>query len=372
MKISRFKKPLCAQPFTLWNMKTEGWRACCNRHLLPQNLPGNPWNSRYQREFRKKMFSKETLPEVCHSCLHYGYNSAKKYGGEFNPETYDFNTGAMLGEIEVMQYFLGNKCNLACDTCDTEHSIMHGKVFPERAIKVEKVISVDQISEILLHQPKSVVVYGGEPFVYRNLNDDLVTILDNTNAIVSILTNGSYDLVENGFWENIIQKYPKRIVMVFSLDGTRELNEKIRRGLDHNILEKNIDLCAKNMALLHFANVHVTLSTMNIDNLQDIFQWWLGRALKGSRHLFDLCAIVKPHDMALHNLPRNVRLDYAYQFKNYLNDVVLPAVKDIKAKWVADSAVLSFKELITALETDHAPSEVYGTNLNPIEVKIIE
>jgi len=372
MKTPSHRKPLCAQPFTLWNMKTEGWRGCCNRHLKPQNLPGNPWNSKYQREFRKKMFSRDTLPQVCHSCLHYGYNSAMKYGGEFNPEKYDFKTGAILGEIDVMQYFLGNKCNLACDTCDTEHSVMHGKVFPDRVIDVDKVISVDQVSEILLHQPKSVVVYGGEPFMYRNLNDDLITILENTNATVSILTNGSYDLVKNGFWNDIVLKYPKRLCMVFSLDGTRELNEKIRRGLDHSVLEKNIDRCVENLDLLHFATVHVTLSTMNIDNLEEIYKWWLERVLNGSMYLFDLCAVVKPHDMALHNLPRSVRMKYADRFRTFLKNVVINSLKDVEAKWVADSAVTSFKELIKALEVDHVPSDIYGSNLNAIDIEIIE
>ncbi|EJI1278670.1 radical SAM protein [Vibrio vulnificus] len=365
------KKPLCEQPFTLWNMKTEGWRACCNRHLKPQNIPGNPWNSQYQREFRKKMFDKDTLPAECHSCLHYGYNSAMKYGGTFDPAKYDYTTGAMLGEIEVMQYFLGNKCNLACDTCDTEHSIMHGKVFPDRVIDVDKVISIDQLSEILLHQPNSVVVYGGEPFVYRNLNSDLIKILENTDATVSVLTNGSYDLVENGFWEEIVLKYPKRLCMVFSLDGTRELNEKIRRGLNHDILERNIDQCVNNLDLLHFATVHVTISTMNIDNLEDIFQWWLERVHRGNTFLFDLCAVVKPHDMALHNLPRTTRMKYAERFRKYLEEVVLESVRTIDAKWVVKSAITSFKDLITALEVDHTPKDIYGSNLNAIDVKII-
>ncbi|KUI97035.1 hypothetical protein VRK_38900 [Vibrio sp. MEBiC08052] len=296
-----------------------------------------------------------------------------KYGGEFNPETYDYQTGAVVGDIEVMQYFLGNKCNLACDTCDTEHSIMHGKVFPERKIQVEKAIAVDQLSEILLHQPSSVVVYGGEPFMYRTLNDDIITILENTNAIVSVLTNGSYDIVKNGFWDAIIKRYPQRICMVFSLDGTKELNEKIRRGLDHDILEKNIEHCIRHRHILHFVTVHVTISTMNIDNLEEIYQWWLKHiAYQGNPQLFDLCAVVKPHDMALHNLSKDIRMKYAARFRHFLDTFVTESLKKIEVNWVAESVVKSFRDLITALEVDHVPVEIYGSNLNVIDVRVID
>lgn len=367
--MSKDKAPICTQPFSLWNMKTEGFRACCNRHLPPQDLPGNPWNSEYQREFRKKMFSKKTLPVECHECSAYGHNSAMKYGADWKTIDYDYETGAVKG-IPIMQYFLGNKCNLACDTCDTEHSDLHGKVFPDRIIPVKDVLKVDQLSEILLHQPASVVVYGGEPFMYRSFVDDCVAILENTDAQLSILTNGHTDLDKWDFWERVIKPFPQRTVMVFSCDGTPELNKEIRRGINQEQLDANIARCVADKTII--TNVHFTISTLNIANLQGIYKYWVEMIKGGYDSHFDLCAVVKPHDMALHNLPRAQRDQLIEEIEDFVDDYVLVSLKDIKSQWLISSAIKSFEDMIELLDMDLEPEVIYGSNLNRIEVKIIE
>lgn len=364
-------KPICLQPFMSWTPKPGGWRACTQRHLDSQPIKRDPWNSEYQREFRKKMFSEETVPDTCKGCMHYRSNSSIKFARNFDESRYDPETGMVTGGIDFMQYFMGNKCNLVCEMCDAEYSDINLKMRPERNRPKPKIMEMNPVAEIIFHQPKTAEFYGGEPLIYRHLAEEMCLVLENTNARINLLTNGSKCFHKLGLWEKVFHKHPGRIRVVFSVDGTKETNEFIRKGLKHEVLEKNIDDCIADPAVQ--ISIHSTISTMNLDNVEEMYKWWINKASNGNYDAFiDFQCVITPHDMAIHNLPKEVRLKYADRFEKFMDEYMLGSLVKLDADGVAANAMSCMRDMILSLRADFEPAKVYGANLLPIEVKVID
>lgn len=270
------RTPLCSSPFLTLAERPEGVSACCCR-LTPafdNHLTGEEWwNGEYLKDLRKKMFSYHTLPDYCKECMAGGLiNSEAGYPTEFTKNyIYDTATGEMGIHPYFVLLYVGNKCNLACKTCNSNYSTGYAKLHGENR---KVAMNSDPFMTIKRYKPNNWTVYGGEPFMYNRLYELFTEILAGSDtSIISILTNGTIDLSKNRVYNEIIKKHPKRFTFGFSVDADPEWNKYVREGTTDammEIIKSNIRLTMNDGI---FTNIHATMSTLNMNRLYHFISW---------------------------------------------------------------------------------------------------
>lgn len=285
-------KPLCNAPFTSYSHKPEGYRPCCSRHAEPiqaESESDDWWNGEYMRTFRKKMFMYRTLPDECKACIDEQGSGGEKYSHQLDLTQFDFGTGAMNKDPSQVYLFTGNRCNLACEMCDSTFSDSHAKKFPERVLPV----SGDFIDPRVIakqYDPEQWVVYGGEPMLYDEIYD-LVLLLLQKNGKISFLTNGMYNIKTSSVFE-LIMKYPHRFTMTFSIDGDMKLNEEIRHGASTKRILSNVKMCLESGV---YTDIHFTHSTLNSHGFVDFCNMLIDYGLYDYRDFtINTCAVEYP------------------------------------------------------------------------------
>lgn len=296
------RTPLCSSPFLTLAERPEGVSACCCR-LVPafdNHLTGEEWwNGEYLRELRKKMFSYHTLPDYCKECMAGGLiNSEAGYPTEFTRNfMYDINSGAMGMHPYSVLLYVGNKCNLACKTCNSNYSTGYAKLHGENR-KVE--MNSDPFMTVSKYRPKNWTVYGGEPFMYPRLYELVTKILDKgDDTVISFLTNGTIDLSRNRVYNEIVKKNPKKFTFGFSVDADPAWNMHVREGTTPEMMEiiKNNIRLTSNDGM--FTNIHATMSTLNIGRLFHFIDWcFREKFLHHPNVSFDINMVKIPRDMS--------------------------------------------------------------------------
>lgn len=270
--------PVCSAPFYTFSVKPEGFRPCCSRHAKPVVMddPASWWNSEYLRNFRKRMLDGD-LPDECRKCIASGDSGGQKYSPKMDVVKevgYVPATGHVRKNPGQILYFTGNKCNLACRMCDSTFSDTHGKSFPELRIPI-KVENEgfnswrSTLDGVIAAQPREICLYGGEPFMARDIYEIVETLLRETNTVLAFLSNGSFDLERHKLYPLLVQN-PSRFAITYSIDGTPELNEKIRVLCKTDLIAKNIKTCQD---IGVYCESHFTLSNMNIHELPEYIEY---------------------------------------------------------------------------------------------------
>jgi MoaA/NifB/PqqE/SkfB family radical SAM enzyme len=232
---------------------------------------GNWWNSEYLREFRKSMFSYDTLSDVCKRCYDRKTADDPGYSLPFDLKDYNPKTGEVYAPPKQVLVFTGTKCDLACDMCDSTFSDTHAKVYPDRIIDID-VVTEDSARHIIgRYNPEQVVIYGGEPFVSRELYP-LVQLALMKRSSITFLTNGNRDLAKHPVFKELVLPNATRFSFIFSIDGTADVNEQIRKGVRTEQILSNVELC-RSEKIWH--ELHFTCSKLNAHNLTAFVRWVL-------------------------------------------------------------------------------------------------
>lgn len=325
--------PLCTAPFVSYSNKPEGYRPCCSRHATPTIIEDyNWWNGEYMCDLRKRMFRFEDLLPECKACLQsYGAGN-EKYSPKFHQDTYNHETGEMLVPPEQVYVFTGDRCNLACITCDSTFSDTHAKRFPDRILDV-KTIHTEPMRDIHLFNPRQFVVYGGEPFLWEDIYPAMEAMIQK-DSMISFLTNGMYPLKKLPVWE-LIKMARHKVTMTFSVDGDRETNEKIRLGASTKQILRNTKLCLEHDIL---TDIHFTISNMNAHNFLDFVQMLMDEGLfEYPQFSINACRVEFPPEYSPATLPQEEKLALFHTLKRYIENRDLPQSVRVTANAVANS-----------------------------------
>lgn len=286
--------PFCHAPFTVYNFRTEGYRPCCSRHATPVKPTGDWWNSPELRKFRLAMFDAKTLPPECQRCAQMTNRGPAQYAAPYEWDKFDPATGHYYGQPREVIMFLSNKCDMACEMCDSDHSDMHAKVYPDRLIPVRNIVT-DSNEDIVTRFPKNEIltIMGGEPFMDKSFYDIMQKALS-TNQFISILTNGNRDLSKHPVFNELIVPNKQRVHLCFSIDGNAEDQKRIRKGVKPERVIANIHRC---LELGMGSETHCTISKLNLDRFGAMLEYLREEGLlTHPRFTFNVAHVDSPRD----------------------------------------------------------------------------
>ena len=194
----------------------------------------------------------------CEKC-YYEESLNKKSTRQWFNENYSRETI----ELKYLEVGFDNICNLACDGCWEEWSSSWWvKKNPEGKV-VEGILSTSDFVNIP-ETIEKIVFLGGEPLITNRHRKFLQSFSDLSHLTVEYFTNGMFDLTEED--HKLLGKC-KSVKFTVSVDGYRELNEKVRTGSEWNKVERFIN------TLEYEKVVHTTIHKNNWHGLPELSNW---------------------------------------------------------------------------------------------------
>ena len=252
--------------------------------------------------------------------------------------------------IPIIELKLSNVCNFKCRMCwpkdsskwmqdwdavkkfyDEDNQQYIDDIISDNDLKKRRVMNLFERDEDFVAQLVEVMsgveeieFAGGEPLMdpihYRVLesipNPENVTLKYSTN--LSIMKLGKHDVLET--WKKF-----KSIKLTISIDGYRDLNARIRRGADWDLLKKNIQDC-KQLPNIDIIKGTTCISAMNATELGDT-----ARAIVMELGIHWHTSRVQWPDFLHANVIDPKSLQYGIQnIERFLNDIAFR--QDIKRK----------------------------------------
>jgi sulfatase maturation enzyme AslB (radical SAM superfamily) len=213
----------------------------------------------------------------CEKC-YYEESLNKKSTRQWFNENY---SGEVV-ELNYLEVGFDNICNLACDGCWEEWSSSWWvKKNPEGKV-IEGILSTSEFVNVP-ETIEKIVFLGGEPLITNRHRKFLQNFSDLNHLTVEYFTNGMFDLTEED--HKLLSKC-KSVKFTVSVDGYRELNEKVRSGSDWNKVEQFLK------TLEYEKVVHTTIHKNNWHGLPEISNWitlnnytWTTNVLTYPKHL---------------------------------------------------------------------------------------
>lgn len=207
------------------------------------------------------------MPE-CAKCMYEEHKGRKSLRQKFN-EAYDTDT---VG-LEYLEIGFDNICNLTCDGCWGEFSSAWSKKLNPDAPKSLHYTSIDEITSVP-DTIKKVVFLGGEPLMTSRHEKFLNLVKDPSKVEITYNTNATFMLSEQLI--SLLKQF-KNVHFIVSIDGYKELNEKVRSGTKWidvlNFIEqvKDNNFSMSINSVLHLNNWHGMpelesfVKTLNVD-----------------------------------------------------------------------------------------------------------
>jgi sulfatase maturation enzyme AslB (radical SAM superfamily) len=197
---------------------------CCRfKTPLEKKFNGNIEEVIFSEEYqllREKSLNSEFI-EGCEKCYYEEKNNKKSLRQKFNEE---YTTDEV--SLEFLEIGFDNICNLTCDGCWDEFSSAWSIKNNPTLQKKLHFKSIDEIT-IVPTTIKKVLFLGGEPLM-TNRHDRFLNLIEFPNNVELIYnTNGTFLLDQT-----LITKLKsfKQVTFILSIDGYKELNEKVRSG----------------------------------------------------------------------------------------------------------------------------------------------
>lgn len=192
------------------------------------------------------------MPE-CAKCMYEEDNGRKSLRQKFNEEYTTDTVG-----LEYLEIGFDNICNLTCDGCWGEFSSAWSKKLYPNAPKNVHYTSIDEIDSVP-DTINKVVFLGGEPLM-TNRHERFLDLVHYPESVeITYNTNATFMLSEE-----LIRKLNKfkKVHFIVSIDGYKELNEKVRSGTNWNdvldfiqqIKDSNFSMSVN--SVLHLNNWH--------------------------------------------------------------------------------------------------------------------
>ena len=261
------------------------------------------WNTKYMRDVRLAMLNGQK-PRECQKCYkeeEVGYNSKrnwenKKWSSKLNYDSIVWHTepdGSAPANIHYVDLKLGNKCNLACATCnpdDSSYWVKDWKKITNSNISEElkedlvwtkgkdqrggydwykNKITWDELSKQKLM--KDAYILGGEPTIidefryFINKAHRQTNLRFNTNA--QVCDDELFDLLEG---LNLVE-------IAISIDGIDSKYNWLRYPSELDLTLKNLkkynDFAKENQNII--LNIDTTASIFNIIHIPELIKWKL-------------------------------------------------------------------------------------------------
>jgi sulfatase maturation enzyme AslB (radical SAM superfamily) len=233
---------------------------CCRYKTPIQTFDGDLEKVLHSKEYES--LRSDSLNGIrnpnCEKC-YYEESLGKKSTRQWFNENYSGETV----ELNYLEVGFDNICNLACDGCWEEWSSSWWvKKNPEGKV-VEGILSTSDFVNIP-ETIEKIVFLGGEPLITHRHRKFLQSFSDLSHLTVEYFTNGMFDLTVE---DHILLSKCKSVKFTVSVDGYRELNEKVRTGSEWNRVEQFIN------TLEYEKVVHTTIHTNNWHGLPDMCDW---------------------------------------------------------------------------------------------------
>ena len=193
---------------------------------------------------------------------------------------------------------LGNKCNCKCIMCDSCNSSMWGELNNWTDINLNTPYLIELIQNA--KNIKTIYFTGGEPMINEHHWKLLNIFLENSynHIVVDYNSNGVY-LKEDMFkvWSQF-----HSVNIGFSIDGINEIFEQIRIPAKWKTVEKNLKLFDKNASESIRASICVTVSSINILNIIDLYKWFIKQNFKWIQNHFHFNILHIPDSIAIGNV----------------------------------------------------------------------
>jgi sulfatase maturation enzyme AslB (radical SAM superfamily) len=210
---------------------------CCRFKTPIQKFDGDLSNVLHSDEYillRNKSSNGEII-EGCSKCYYEEQSGKQSLRQKFNSE---YTTDAV--NLEYFEVGFDNICNLTCDGCWEDFSSAWGKKLNlDKTLIIKSTTDVENIPETI----KKILFLGGEPLMTTRHIKFLKKIKDKKQVTVEYNTNGTFLLSDELI---MLLKDFKSSNFILSIDGYKEVNEKVRSGSKWDDILKFIKQLADN------------------------------------------------------------------------------------------------------------------------------
>lgn len=211
------KDKYCIAPFLSPAITPTGFKMCsapCAKSFPTVDF----WNGEYMKKIRKEWID-GIVPDDCEDCY---LNADGLIGSDALPT----NSVTVPLNFDNLYLARSNRCDLACEMCSADISHTWDKVHNGGKLGI-----VDNDFDLMPYLPNTrhIAISGGNPVLDHKIND-IINALDNEKVERFLITsNGS--VFPDRMLNNIINKKLKcEVLLIFSIDGPKEFNEKARLG----------------------------------------------------------------------------------------------------------------------------------------------
>ncbi len=311
---SYFWKHLCVRPDNLV-------KPCCrfetvgDESLVLKEDVSEVINSPALQELRANALAGQPNSgcQKCYQQEEQGVFSLRQFANESYPIKDDPGTQSMPEDIEYLEYFLGDNCNLKCVTCRPQLSTKWRQDYKKLGWALEQRVERHDPFKFLKQFPnlKEVKLVGGEPFVDPDHENALTALLKFQPSKIKLIyfTNGTVfpqsNLLE--IWNQF-----KEVEIFFSVDGVGEVNDYIRFpskwGKVDQVIDRFLQMGFNNKRFtFQFAT---TVSILNIWSLKEIEEWYESKIehYPDSQILgLTLNPLIKPSHLSIRALPLSIQ-----------------------------------------------------------------
>ena len=221
------REPYCLAPFASPAITPDGFKMCsapCAKSYKDISF----WNGDEMKRIRQQWIDGE-VPNECADCY---FTTGGVISGSHIPKQTEI-------ELNFKDLYIArsNKCDLACEMCSATISHTWDKVWNNGKVGI---VENDFDLTDYLHETEVCAISGGNPVLDHKINDIIKGLDRNKIKRFLITTNGS--VFPDRMLNNILdKKFKCNTMLIFSIDGPKEFNEKARLGTKQERVYKTIN-----------------------------------------------------------------------------------------------------------------------------------
>tara|TARA_B110000503_G_C7144760_1_gene412437 strand:+ start:176 stop:1108 length:933 start_codon:yes stop_codon:yes gene_type:complete len=233
---------------------------CCRYKSPLQTFDGDVDNILHSKAYEELRDTFTLDNPNCAKCKH-----EELLGKESLREWFNKNYSIDQVKLKYLEIGFDNICDLACDGCWEEwSSTWWAKKNPDLPAK-QGITSTHELTNIPSTITK-LVFLGGEPLMTNRHRQLLESIPDLSNVEIEYFTNGMHKLTHRDY---VLYQQCKRVHFTVSIDGYKDLNERVRSGSKWNNIESFLYDIKDNFDY----TVHTTIHKNNWHGLPALADW---------------------------------------------------------------------------------------------------
>ena len=271
---------------------------CCRYKSSVQTFDGNVENILHSKEYEKLRRDSANGVENpnCQKCYNDEKLGKKSFRNWFNE---NYKTDSV--NLEYIEIGFDNICNLSCDGCWEDWSSTWWKIKNSNLPPKQGILDTEDFFNIPKDIEK-VVFLGGEPLMTNRHRIFLSSLEDLSKIDVMYYTNGMFKLTEK---DHELLNQCKKVTFSVSIDGYKDLNEKVRTGSNWNTIVDFIDDCPYDViinSVIHRNNWH---------GFRELYNW-----IKNKNLAWKINILTYPNNLCINNLDKEERLKLIDILKN--------------------------------------------------------